>query len=210
MKPLALVVTGLLGSSMAASAPIEHKTLNELLIEASTPEEVKIEEPVNPSPLPQVADRESVWGCESCNENEKKTLAFLQERGITDRAAIATVMGNIRQESNFHTNICEGGARVNYDQCHSGGFGLIQWTSINRYVGLGKFAAKYGLDPNSIDGQLRYMVNEPQWTRFEKALKAEGQSIKYYMGEAYYWLGWGIHGARTQYAYNYYNKLAIA
>jgi len=210
MKPLALVVTGLLGSSMAASAPIEHKTVNDKLQEVSASKEIEVKAQVNPSPLPQVADRESVWECSSCNENEKKTLAFLQERGITDRAALATVLGNIRQESMFLTNICEGGARVNYDQCHSGGFGLIQWTSINRYIGLGEFTKKYGLSPNSIEGQLRYMVNEPQWVEYERYLKVDGQSIAHYMNHAYYWLGWGIHGARTQYAYNYYNKLVLA
>ena len=193
---------------MAASASIEHKTLNDLLIEASTPKKVEIEEPVNPSPLPQVADRESVWECESCNENEKKTLAFLQERGITDRAAIATVMGNIRQESNFHTNICEGGARVPYHQCHSGGFGLIQFTSAARYHGLGIFSARYGLNPSSLEAQLRWMVNEPQWVRYEPYLKGGGQSIEYYMKHAYAWLGWGIMGARTQYSYEYFNRLS--
>ena len=209
MKLFPLAIAGLLGSSLTASAAIEHKSLNDLLIEASTPKEVKVEEPVNPSPLPQVADRESVWDCESCNENEKKTLAFLQERGITDRAAIATVMGNIRQESNFHTNICEGGARVPYNQCHTGGFGLIQWTTANRYAGLGAFSQRYGLDPNTIEAQLRYMVNENQWVQYEPVLKADGQSIDHYMHHAYYWLGWGIHGARTQYSYNYYNKLVL-
>ena len=36
-----------------------------------------------------------------------------------------------------------------------------------------------------------------------------GQSIDYYMKHAYAWLGWGIHGARTQYAHSYYNKMAL-
>ena len=157
-----------------------------------------------------IAPTEKVWVCEGCNDNEKQTLAFLQERGIKDRAALATVMGNIRQESMFLTDICEGGARVSYENCHSGGFGLIQWTSINRYRGLGSFAAKYGLSPTSLEAQLRWMVNEPQWVRFETYLKGEGQSIEYYMKHAYPWLGWGIHGARSQYSYNYYNRLTQA
>ena len=31
---------------------------------------------------------------------------------ITDRNALATILGNIKQESNFTANVCEGGARV--------------------------------------------------------------------------------------------------
>ncbi len=157
-----------------------------------------------------IAPTEKVWVCEGCSENEAKTLEFLQKRGISDRAALSTVMGNIRQESMFLTDICEGGARVSYENCDSGGFGLIQWTSTNRYRGLGAFAAKYGLSPTSLEAQLRWMVNEPQWVRFEPYLKGEGQSIEYYMKHAYPWLGWGIMGARLQYSYNYYNRLTQA
>jgi hypothetical protein len=118
-------------------------------------------------------------------------------------------MGNIKQESGFHTNICEGGARVPYNRCYSGGFGLIQWTTDNRYYGLGKFCRKYNCNPNSINGQLRYMVNENQWRILEPVLKQPGKSIEYYMGKSYYWLGWGIHGNRTRFAYNYANRFRI-
>ncbi len=180
------------------------QTLDEALAEVTGGPEVV--ETVEPKPEPVVTS----WKCPGCSENEAETLAFLQKRGIRDRAALATVMGNIRQESMFITNICEGGARVNYENCHSGGFGLIQWTCVGRYKGLGDFSAKYGLDPTSLEAQLRWMVNEPQWIRYEPYLKGEGQSIEYYMKHAYAWLGWGIHGARTQYSYNYYNRLVQA
>jgi len=64
--------------------------------------------------------------CKGCNEYENKTLNFLQDRGIRDKYALATVMGNIRQESTFVPNICEGGARTSYRGCRSGGFGIVQ------------------------------------------------------------------------------------
>ena len=84
---------------------------------------------------------EKSWKCPGCNSNEQYVLEKLQEKTkIYDRNALATIMGNIKSESNFHPNICEGGARVPYNACHSGGYGLIQWTSINRYRNLGKFA----------------------------------------------------------------------
>jgi hypothetical protein len=144
--------------------------------------------------------------CVNCNDNEKATLKFLQKRGIRGVNALATVMGNIKAESGFKTNICEGGARVPYNRCMRGGFGLIQWTTENRYFGLGRFCRKYNCNPNSLDGQLRYMVNESQWKQLEPILKKSGRSIEYYMDKSWYWLGWGIHGNRTRYAYNYASR----
>jgi hypothetical protein len=82
--------------------------------------------------------------CKGCNHNESLTLEFLQNRGITDKNAIATIMGNIRQESTFTPNICEGGARVSYSACRSGGFGLqFSGQMPPRYYGLGKSRCSY-------------------------------------------------------------------
>jgi hypothetical protein len=100
--------------------------------------------------------------CKGCNEHENVTLAFFQDRGIKDRNALATIMGNIMQESTFVPNICEGGSRTSWGNC-GGGYGLIQWTSANRYYGLGDFARKYGGSPSSLHTQLRYLTNEVQW-----------------------------------------------
>ena len=138
---------------------------------------------------------------------EQKVLNFFVDRGITDKAALATLLGNIKAESMFHSNICEGGARVPYHQCHSGGFGLIQWTTVNRYSGLGRFAKKYGGDPSSLNTQLRYLVNEYQWKKIETKMKTPGMKLSYYMDAAYTWLGWGVHGNRTHYANDYYVRL---
>ena len=66
------------------------------------------------------------WKCEDCTPAEQYVLSELQEHTrITDRNALATILGNIKSESNFHSNICEGGARVPYSDCHRGGYGLI-------------------------------------------------------------------------------------
>jgi hypothetical protein len=145
--------------------------------------------------------------CKGCNEHENATLAFFQERGIRDRNALATIMGNIRQESTFVPNICEGGARTSYQGCRWGGYGLIQWTSANRYHGLGDFARKYGGSPSSLETQLRYLTTEVQWQRIVDRMKTPGKSIDRYMNYAYSWIGWGHHGARTSYAYDYANRL---
>ena len=136
-------------------------------------------------------------------------LQYLQERqGITDPLALSVVMANIKQESNFTPNICEGGARVEYQDCHVGGYGLIQWTSESRYVGLGIFAARYGLNPSTFDTQLRYMSNEYQFQRALLDWQIPGRTYEEYHDAAYKWLGWGIEGPRKTYTYNYLDRLS--
>ena len=158
-------------------------------------------------PLP-VIPYEASWKCEDCSPEEQYVLEQLQEHTkISDRNSLATIMGNIKQESKFIPNICEGGARVSYRDCHSGGYGLIQWTSIGRYNGLGKFCDKYGCDPSSLEGQTRYMINENVFRRYLPEFEGRGKTVSQYMVPAYYWLGWGIKGNRELYAYDYHKKL---
>jgi hypothetical protein len=167
------------------------------------------EEPTSKTATKEVAPekpKETRLICKGCNENENATLAFFQSRGIKDRNALATIMGNIKQESTFVPNICEGGSRRSYSSCW-GGYGLIQWTSANRYYGLGDFARKYGGSPSSLDTQLRYLTKEVQWQRIEEKMKTPGKSIYRYMDYAYDWIGWGHHGARTSYAHDYASRL---
>ena len=158
-----------------------------------------------------VAPPSPSWKCEGCTPDEKIALAYIQERtNITDRNALATIMGNIKQESQFKSNICEGGARVAYNRCYSGGYGLIQWTTAGRYYGLGSFCKNYGCDPSSLKGQLRYMVNENQFQKNLPYFEGSGMTVGYYMNAAYSWLGWGIHGARTNYSYDYTKKFSFS
>ena len=154
---------------------------------------------------------EKTWTCPTCNENEQYVLEQLQAKTkITDRNALATIMGNIKSESNVHPNLCEGGARVPYNRCYSGGYGLIQWTSINRYNNLGKFATKYGYDPSSLEGQTAFMINESVFQRYLPEFEGAGLTVRQYMVPAYYWLGWGIKGYREHYAYDYTKKMILA
>ena len=118
-------------------------------------------------------------------------------------------MGNIKQESKFISNICEGGARVSYRNCRSGGYGLIQWTSINRYNNLGKFCEKYSCDPSTLEGQTRYMINEKTFQNQLPEFEGSGKTISQYMVPAYYWLGWGIKGKRELYANDYVNQMIL-
>ena len=160
-----------------------------------------------PIEIPEVVQK-PVWTCPDCTPEEKYVLEQLQEHTrITDRNALATIMGNIKQESKFISNICEGGARVSYTECKSGGYGLIQWTTIGRYKGLGNFCARFSCDPSSLEGQTRWMINEPIFQKALPQFEGGGQTITYYMKPAYYWLGWGVKGNREVYSYDYVNKL---
>ena len=159
-------------------------------------------------PLPVIPYEKASWKCEDCSPNEQYVLEQLQKHTkISDRNALATIMGNINQESKFIPNICEGGARVPYNDGHRGGYGLIQWTSLGRYNNLGKFCDKYGCDPSSLEGQTRYMINESVFRRYLPEFEGRGKTVDQYMVPAYYWLGWGIKGNRQLYAYDYHKKL---
>jgi len=146
--------------------------------------------------------------CPDCTPPQQYVLEQLQtSAGVTDKTALAVIMGNIQQESRFTPNICEGGAIVPYDQCLRGGYGLIQWTSKHRYKGLGDFCKKYECEPSSLEGQTRYMINEMRFRDDLYAFLTKHQTVDYYMNAAYYWLGWGVHGKRTDYTYSFLNKL---
>jgi hypothetical protein len=144
--------------------------------------------------------------CKGCSEHEQLAVDYFQEQGIKDRNALATILGNIKQESMFVPNICEGGSRTQYHHCGRG-YGLIQWTSADRYYGLGDFAKRFGGNPSSFQTQLGYLTTEVQWKRIADRMKTPGKSINRYMDYAYSWIGWGIHGARTSYAHEYANRL---
>ena len=164
--------------------------------------------PLEEQVVEEVKTVETRWVLANGTRAENYILERLQERGITDKYALAVVLGNIKQESKFNSNICEGGARVNYQHCYSGGYGLIQWTTASRYHGLGNHARANGMDPSSLEAQVENLFAEYQWQRIEHRMRTPGQSVSYYMNSAYSWLGWGIHGNRTHYANQYLNAMA--
>ena len=176
--------------------------------------------PTAPPATDYIIDQEKVvpievvaksWTCPDCNDNEKYVLQKLQEKTkISDPKALAAIMGNIKQESNFHPDICEGGSRIPYSDCRVGGYGLIQWTSVGRYRNLGKFAERYNMDPSSLEGQTSYLINESQFQDVLPEFEGRGHTISQYMVPSFYWLGWGIKGNREVFAYQYLNKLVYA
>jgi len=210
LKNLTNVTVALLGAvaTSAATLPAPSMATSSLQQPFSIVHEAPTQETETKEVVPEKPKVKRLV-CKGCNHNESLTLEFLQNRGITDKNAIATIMGNIRQESTFTPNVCEGGARVSYSACRSGGYGLIQWTNASRYNGLGNHAARIGGNPSSLNTQLDYMLYEGDWKMIENQMKVPGKSINDYMGLARKWIRWGHHGARTDFAYNYVNKLVL-
>lgn len=198
-----LMITTMLGAAglaaFAAYAPM------------TAPPKIAVDVSVNEDKAIQLEVENKTWKCPTCSPNEKYVLEQLQAKTkISDRNALATIMGNIKSESNFIPNICEGGARVSYRDCTRGGYGLIQWTSVGRYANLGKFATRYGYDPSTLEGQTAYMINESVFQRYLPEFEGMGRTVSQYMVPAYYWLGWGIKGYREHYAYDYTKKLVMS
>lgn len=201
-----IIATAVLTAFTLTGSVAPRLTINEALDEvtAESTETVEVSEVIVEAPKVETVTR---WVLPGASNNEAKVLAALQERGITDRAALATVLGNIKQESRFHSNICEGGARIAYGNCHRGGYGLIQWTTQGRYDGLGRHARRVGHSPSTVEAQVSYLFTEVEWKAIEGSLRRGGMGIGYYMRRAYRWLGWGHHGRRTQYSHEYYSRL---
>jgi hypothetical protein len=210
LKNFTYVAVSLLGMAATSAATLPtpsfastlslNEQLSKIVFEDKTKETATKE--VAPEDKPKVKR----LTCRGCSSYELLTLNSLQERGITDKVALATILANIKQESQFIPNICEGGARVPYHACRRGGFGLIQFTSSDRYSGLGLHASRTGGDPSSFNTQLDYIYTESQWKRIEDKLKIPNQPVNFYMRLAYTWLGWGIKGPREFYAYDYLNR----
>ena len=68
-------------SSITEEAPVEE------VVEEVSEDDVEVVEEVLTEPR---------WTAEGLNENETKALNFFQDYGITDRMALAVILGNIR------------------------------------------------------------------------------------------------------------------
>lgn len=86
-------------------------------------------------------------------ENKEIIENFLRDKGLNDKA-IAGVMGNIQQESNFSTTA---------KNSSSGAYGLFQWTG-SRKKGLENYAKSNGGSADDINTQLNYFWNELETT----------------------------------------------
>ena len=178
----------------------------------TTPQPSRIEKattliPIQPEPVvEQVIDIPEVV-CNGCSNAEQQTLEFFHDAGVTDKYALAMIMGSIKQESRFQPAVCEGGFITSWQGCTRGGFGLIQFTSSHRYYGLGNYAARTGQPPEALATQLEYIITEREWHSASVIFKREGLPMGSYDYAGKIWLGYGIKGNRLYYAWQYVNKI---
>ena len=183
-------------AAVAEPSRIEKATT---LMPEPEPEAVAVEEPA--VVVPDIT-------CNGCTAAEQETLEFFFEEGITDKHALAMIMGSIKQESRFQPSVCEGGFITSWQGCTRGGFGLIQFTSNHRYYGLGNYAARTGQAPEDLKTQLEYIVTESEWKSASTIFMREGLPMYSYDRAGRIWLGYGIKGNRLFYAWQYVDKIA--
>ncbi len=153
--------------------------------------------------------------CTLCTPAEKEVINVLSDYGIKDKNAVAVILGNIKQESNFKPLACEEYTpRVarDYQDCYMntrGGFGLIQWTSEGRIKGLGTFCTTNMCNPNTISGQMRYLVNEYDFQLVKNVFTTPGLPLQSYKDASFSWIRWGVTGHRWNYTADYLNKLTV-
>ena len=121
------------------------------------------------------------------------------ERTKITSQCLSAILGNIKQESNFRSYICEEDPRVPYDRCVAVVLWNIQWTTESRYNGLGSFCKKYGCDPSKPAGQVRYMINEDQFQSILPEFEGGVDTVAQYMVPCYYWNSLGNQGNRELY-----------
>ena len=146
--------------------------------------------------------------CKDCTPVEEQTLEFFHDRGITDKYALAMIMGSIKQESMFKPNVCEGGLITTWSGCRRGGYGLIQFTSAHRYYGLGSYAQRTGQPPEAAKTQLEYIITEREWLAARKIFAKPGLPMHSYDRAGKIWLGYGIKGNRLLYAWQYVPRIS--
>ena len=124
---------------------------------------------------------------------EKEVIRVLAHRGINEPNAIAAVLGNIQQESNFNPEALN---------ASEGSYGLMQWR-----LGRRNRLNAYCQNLTDIRCQLFFMISEQDWIEIEPMLKTPHQTIEYYNYAMKRYLRWGISGRRVEYAYKYLDIL---
>lgn len=95
------------------------------------------------------------------NSNVEMIWNFLKSEGFTDEGA-AGVIGNLMQESQCNPTLSENDERSGADLVIDGktGYGLVQWTSIDRQQKLAMTAAALGKPASDMGVQLAFMKQE--------------------------------------------------
>ena len=134
--------------------------------------------------------------------NKSIVQSFLQSKGLNNKA-IAGVMGNIQQESNFETTATNSS---------SGAYGLFQWLG-SRKTALLNYAESVGTGASNINTQLDFFWNELETTesKTKNVLLNSNYSTASEYAEAFEKSfersGGSALEKRKNYAESYYNQI---
>lgn len=124
----------------------------------------------------------------STDGRKKAIWSFFKSNGFSDNLA-AAVMGNMQRESGFNPSISERASGVNSakveDLPHSTssvngtgmGFGLIQWSYAHGHAALYNWCKANGCDPNTLDGQLKWVVAQLKGINIADAANSDNVRI---------------------------------
>ena len=147
-----------------------------------------------PTPIPVIEYKEQFWECPTCTPAEQYVLKELQKQtNIKSRNAFRRFLETLNRKVTSVPSYARRGSRVPYDRCFASRwiYGIIQWTTESRYNGLGSFCKKYGCDPSSLAGQVRYMINENQFQTVLPEFEGGVDTVAQYMVPCYYWIRLG-------------------
>ena len=93
-------------------------------------------------------------------DNAKIIWDSLTKNGFTE-IATAGIMGNLMAESHFNPRIVEGGSEADNITCDgTTGYGIAQWTSIDRQEGLAALASAKGRPSGDLMVQIDWVIQE--------------------------------------------------
>ncbi len=93
-------------------------------------------------------------------DNAKIIWDSLIKNGFTE-VATAGIMGNLMAESHFNPKIVQGGGEADNITCDDEtGYGIAQWTSIDRQEGLAALAAAKGRPSGDLMVQIDWLIQE--------------------------------------------------
>lgn len=116
-------------------------------------------------------------------DNLEKILKFFMDKGLT-LAQATGIAGNMMAESRLDPTIIQGGRHAQpgtgFVPTSGVGFGLAQWTSGNRQVGLVRETQRLGVDITDLGGQLAFAWKElsESYTSTLTALKGANDPVQ--------------------------------
>ena len=105
----------------------------------------------------------------------KAIFSLMVGNGFSKNLA-AGIMGNIRAESGYDPHVVEGGTSGNITTDMGHGYGLIQWTGANSRAALYNWCTANNCDPESLDGQTKWIIAQIKGTNIESATNSANSS----------------------------------